>query len=228
MPKLFYKGVIAALPIIFGYYFIGFAAGALAARAGLSVLEVVLLSLLVFAGSAQFVFSPLYTGSATVLVFTIFLLNLRHLLYSIAFLPFVRKLSRKSRFAIGTQLTDETFAFASSLLKSPLEKPYWMFGLNISSYLSWCIGNTTGAWIGHSVDSSNLFGVEFGFAAMFAGLLVMQIIASKKLLPLCIVIILAAVVMVALEAIKPHPANIVITTVVVATIGMFLEILVCF
>ena len=33
MPKLFYKGVIAALPIIFGYYFIGFAAGALAAPA---------------------------------------------------------------------------------------------------------------------------------------------------------------------------------------------------
>ncbi len=223
MFKSFFKGVVAALPIIFGYFFIGFAAGALASHAGLSVLEVALLSLLVFAGSAQFVFAPLYTGSAAVLIFTIFLLNLRHFLYSMALLPFVRRLSRKSRFFIGAQLTDETFSFATSLLRSPLEKPYWMFGLNISSYLSWVLGNTTGAWIGSSVESSNIFGVEFGFAAMFAGLLTIQFVNAKKLFPLFTVIILAAVVMVTLEVLLPNPANIVITTVVVATVGMFLE-----
>ena len=84
MSKSFFKGAVTALPIIFGYFFIGFAAGALAARAGMSVLEVSLLSLLVFAGSAQFIFAPLYAGSAIVLIFTIFLLNLRHFLYSLA------------------------------------------------------------------------------------------------------------------------------------------------
>ena len=223
MSKSFFKGAVTALPIIFGYFFIGFAAGALAARAGMSVLEVSLLSLLVFAGSAQFIFAPLYAGSAIVLIFTIFLLNLRHFLYSLAFLPYVRRLSIKSRFFIGAQLTDETFGFASSFLKSPLEKPYWMFGLNLSSYLSWVLGNTVGAWIGSSVERANIFGVEFGFAAMFAGLLTMQFINAKKLFSLITVIILAAVVMVALEVLYPNPANIVITTIVVATAGMFLE-----
>ena len=107
MSKSFFKGAVTALPIIFGYFFIGFAAGALAARVGMSVLEVSLLSLLVFAGSAQFVFAPLYTGSAAVLIFTIFLFNLRHFLYSLAvILPYVRRLSMflKSRFFIGAQL----------------------------------------------------------------------------------------------------------------------------
>ena len=144
-------------------------------------------------------------------------------LYSLAFLPYVRRLSIKSRFFIGAQLTDETFGFASSFLKSPLEKPYWMFGLNLSSYLSWVLGNTVGAWIGSSVERANIFGVEFGFAAMFAGLLTMQFINAKKLFSLITVIILAAVVMVALEVLYPNPANIVITTIVVATLGMFLE-----
>ena len=223
MSKSFFKGAVTALPIIFGYFFIGFAAGALAARVGMSVLEVSLLSLLVFAGSAQFIFAPLYAGSAIVLIFTIFLLNLRHFLYSLAFLPYVRRLSIKSRFFIGAQLTDETFGFATSFLKSPLEKPYWMFGLNLSSYLSWVSGNTAGAWIGSNIESANIFGVEFGFAAMFAGLLTMQFINAKKLFSLIAVIILAAIVMVTLEVLYPNPANIVITTVFVATLGMFLE-----
>ena len=72
MSKSFFKGAVTALPIIFGYFFIGFAAGALASRAGMSVLEVSLLSLLVFAGSAQFIFASLYTGSVLVLLLTIF------------------------------------------------------------------------------------------------------------------------------------------------------------
>ena len=138
-------------------------------------------------------------------------------------MPYVRRLSIKSRFFIGAQLTDETFGFATSFLKSPLEKPYWMFGLNLSSYLSWVSGNTAGAWIGSNIESANIFGVEFGFAAMFAGLLTMQFINAKKLFSLIAVIILAAIVMVTLEVLYPNPANIVITTVFVATLGMFLE-----
>ena len=52
----FRQGVIACLPTILGYWSIGFASGAIGAVAGFSVLEITLLSGLLYTGSAQFLF----------------------------------------------------------------------------------------------------------------------------------------------------------------------------
>jgi predicted branched-subunit amino acid permease len=55
----FFGGSRAALPVVLGYLSIGFAAGVVQRAAGLSVAEVMLLSLLLYAGSAQVVVASL-------------------------------------------------------------------------------------------------------------------------------------------------------------------------
>lgn len=51
----FRKGIIDCLPTVLGYLSIGFAAGVVERTAGFSMLEIALFSLLLYAGSAQFI-----------------------------------------------------------------------------------------------------------------------------------------------------------------------------
>jgi len=214
-------GARAAIPVALGYAGIGFAAGVVGAQAGLSPAEVTLLSLILFAGSAQFVFAELYTGSPVTLVTTVFLVNLRHLLYSTAFAPRVRGLGVSARFAIGAQLTDETFSLASSLLRGPLGSGRWMIALNMTAYLAWASGNLTGAIAGGAVSAVDGLGLDFALAAMFAALLMMQITEAPggRRAVAILVAALAAVTMVALQGWHPGPLNLLVATAVAATAG---------
>lgn len=214
-------GMKAAMPVVLGYLGIGFAAGVVGAQAGLSAAEVGLLSLLVFAGSAQFVFAQIYTGAPAALIFTVFLLNFRHFLYAAAFAPAARHLSLGGRFAVGAQLTDETFALASSLLRgAEIARARWMIALNFTSYSAWVCANVGGAIVGGAAARIEALGLSFALAAMFAALLMLQITHAPRRTAAIVVAGVAAIVMLGLEASHPHPANIVIATAAAATVGV--------
>jgi 4-azaleucine resistance transporter AzlC len=77
------------LPIILGYVPVGFAYGVLAQKSGLSGINTLLMSLLVYAGSAQLIAVGLFAAGAAPLaiVATTFVVNLRHLLMSAPWRP---------------------------------------------------------------------------------------------------------------------------------------------
>ncbi|MGE5653154.1 MAG: AzlC family ABC transporter permease, partial [Bacillota bacterium] len=77
-------GARAALPIVLGYVPIGLAFGVLAVQQGLGVPGIFLMSLIVYAGSAQFIATGMLAAGAspTAIIATTFLVNLRHLLMS--------------------------------------------------------------------------------------------------------------------------------------------------
>ena len=217
-------GARAASPVAIAYLGIGFAAGVVKMEAGMSVAEVGLLSFLVFAGSAQFVFAELYTGASAALIGTVFLINLRHLLYSTAITPRVRHHSFGSRLWIGAQLTDETFALSTSLMGEKLHSAAWLISLNVASYLSWVAGTIAGAFAGSLAGAVENLGLEFALAAMFAALLMLQF--SKKdprLMVRAGVALLAAALIVTLETVRPNPMNLVGTTLIAATVGLIVE-----
>lgn len=210
-------GMRAAVPVVLGYLPIGFAAGIVGTGAGLSPAEVALLSLLVFAGSAQFVFANLLGGGAG-LIITIFLVNLRHLLYSIALAQKLKKLPVHIRAAIGIQLTDETFALGSALCRQPAVSGGGLLALNITSYSAWFAGNVAGAVLGTQIPMQN-WGADFLLAAMFAALLMLSITATSKKTGAVAVLALAAVLMVGLELAHPHPLNILLAASTAAAAG---------
>src|SRR5207237_771951 len=80
----FAAGMRAAGPVVLGYLGIGIAAGVVERAAGLSYAEVLLISTVLYAGSAQFVVTSMLTlaSPASAIVLTVFFLNLRHLLLS--------------------------------------------------------------------------------------------------------------------------------------------------
>jgi 4-azaleucine resistance transporter AzlC len=89
-------GTKYSLPIAIGYFPLGFAFGVMGREAGLTVLDIVLMSTLVFAGAAQFIAVGLIAAGveAGAILITTFLVNIRHLLMSTALQPYFKGHSR--------------------------------------------------------------------------------------------------------------------------------------
>jgi 4-azaleucine resistance transporter AzlC len=183
MSLAFKDGVYACIPTLLGYIGIGIAAGVVGKSANLSVLEITLLAVIVYAGTAQFIIAGLMMVATPVsaIIFTVFLVNSRHFLMSMATAPAFRKFSFFNNMAIGSLLTDESFAVVMSAItnKVPVNVA-WMHGLNVTAYLAWIVSCFLGAVIGEWLPDPNLFGFDYALVAMFIGLLYLQLIGDKS------------------------------------------------
>jgi 4-azaleucine resistance transporter AzlC len=149
----FTAGLITALPIALGYFPIAFSFGVAATRMGLSAGEAFGLSLIIYAGAAQFLALALITGGAPVLVaaFTLVAMNVRHVLYGPALMKRAGPgAARRYAWLWAFGLTDEVFGAALGALargKVGFSEPF-MFGLGIGAYGSWLAGTAVGALAG--------------------------------------------------------------------------------
>ncbi|HEY8394425.1 MAG TPA: AzlC family ABC transporter permease [Thermaerobacter sp.] len=175
--EAFVRGLVQGLPIVAGYLPIGFAYGVIAAQSGLSPLEALAMSLIVFAGSAQFAAVGLLAGAASAgtLVATTFLINLRHALFGAALAPRLgeRRLGRLALAAFG--LTDEVFAVAQATLGSVNAPLAYLYGLEVAAYTSWCAASWLGATLGEALRGVEGWGLDYALPAMFLALIALQL-----------------------------------------------------
>ncbi|WP_018884398.1 AzlC family ABC transporter permease [Paenibacillus massiliensis] len=222
----FLQGVKDCVPTLLGYLSIGFAVGVVAKTAGLSILEIALLSLLLYAGSAQFIISGMVVASTspTAIILTVFLVNLRHLLLSAAVSPYFRHLSAARNGLVGALLTDETFGVA--MIKAAEHKKLgekWMHGLNLTAYLNWFVATLAGAYLGQWISNPELWGLDFALTGMFIGILAVQIASRSKLLVDLIVTASAIIIAVGASVLVSGSMAIIIATVGAATVGMVIS-----
>jgi 4-azaleucine resistance transporter AzlC len=214
---VFRQGVRAALPVVLGYLGIGFAAGVVERAAGMSYAEILLLSTVLYAGSAQFVVTGMLGSPAAAIVLTVFFLNLRHLLLSAALAPALRAVPAWKNALLGLQLTDETFVVASS--RENLSAA-WMAGLNLAAWSTWAVANLAGAAL--SAYAGDTRALAFALPAMFAGLLVLQMRMHSGF-RIVWVVAAAAGSALAIRELSPGPWAIVGATLLGATLGLAIE-----
>ena len=108
------EGLRDIAPVLIASMPIGLLFGALSVAKGLSVAETGLMSLLVFAGGAQFAAVELWTWPVPVatLVFSALLINARHVLMGASLAPKLGAFSLVQRLTGLHLLTDETWALA--------------------------------------------------------------------------------------------------------------------
>ena len=154
--------------------------GTLAIGSGLPVWLTLGLSLLVFAGSSQFVAVSLI-GSGTalpVIWLTTFVVNLRHALYSATLLPYARALPARWRWALSFWLTDETFAVVENQLRHHASlkdgSRYWL-GSSLAMYFNWQLWTLVGVLLGQSVPMLATLGLDFAMVATFAAIVALQL-----------------------------------------------------
>lgn len=183
---MFHSGVKAGIAIAIGYAPVALTFGLLAKSTGLSLTETTLMSMIVFAGAAQYIslnLLSLGTGAFEIIL-TTFILNIRHFLMSASLNEKAERESlwKKALYAFG--ITDETFSVAA--MKEGTVSASYMFGLIFISYSSWvvnsAIGHIVGAYLPENVQQS----LSVALYAMFIGLLVPAIKTERKALWLAI------------------------------------------
>lgn len=222
----FLQGVKDCVPTLLGYLSIGFAAGVVGHTSGLSVLEVTFMSILIYAGSAQFIIAGMAAsqGSIAAIVFTVFIVNLRHLLLSAALSPYFRHLTAFKTMLIGILLTDETFGVAiNRAANTRALSESWMNGLNVTAYLNWIFATMAGAFLGQWITNPEKFGLDFALSAMFIGLLVLQLLGRQKLFRDLVVVVTAVIIVVGAGMVTSGSMVVIIATVSAATIGVLIE-----
>lgn len=215
------RGVQRGIPIVLGYLPLGFAYGVLAVQNGIPPVPAVCMSLFVFAGSAQFIAAGLWGMGASVLsiIFTTFVVNLRHLLMAASLAPWLRSFTRTQQALFGFELTDETFALHSTAMRSgELASLPLLYGANITAHAGWVFGAVAGVLAGDFLPDPKLFGLDYALPAMFLALLLPQCL---RRLHLCAAL-LAGLLSVSLALAGAGRWNVIVATLATATFGAVL------
>lgn len=171
-----------AAPVMVGYFTVGATFGLTAAQAGFGWFWPVVISLIQFAGAAQFLIVAMVAQGAalTETAVVVFLLNLRHVFYGFPFLS-NRPTSLIGRILMIFWLTDETYSLLTTRKQHDL--PSVQIAVGGYNYFSWAAGTFLGSIIGQllplEIDS-----FAFALSALFAILLTEQIRAQRSIIPL--------------------------------------------
>ena len=165
----------ATVPVMTGYLCLGMAFGVLMKTSGYGVVWSVLMSLMCFAGSMQFLtitllttaFDPLQAFLLSIMV------NARHIFYGLAVLEKYKGLGKVRAFLIFT-LTDETFSLVSTLEPpAGVERKRFYFWISLLDYAYWVTGSAIGGLLG-GLLTFNTTGLDFALTALFVVLFMEQ------------------------------------------------------
>jgi 4-azaleucine resistance transporter AzlC len=147
--------------------------GALALTAGIPPIQAQGFSLFIFAGSAQFIAAGLVGDGAPplVIVLTIFVVNLRHMLYSANLAVHFERLSRPWKIVLAWLLTDEAFAVASLRYrrKETASAHWFTLGTGLTLWGVWQASTALGILIGASIPAT--WSLDFALPLTFLALL---------------------------------------------------------
>ncbi|HAJ69996.1 MAG TPA: branched-chain amino acid ABC transporter [Alkalibacterium sp.] len=218
--KTIVKGLKASFPIMASYIALGLACGIVLFDAGFSVFSIFLMSLLVYAGAAQFLAGSMVVLGAAVpsIILMVFFLNLRHILMGASISKYVKNKSVGFLAVFGHTLSDESFG----INYSNFQKQDWTADdaivANIFNYLVWAISTAVGGIIG-SHFSINTQIMSYALIAMFICMMVMQFVSKIYIITAMISIVLSVLLTIILK----HNIALVIATVLASMIGYYIE-----
>jgi Predicted branched-chain amino acid permease (azaleucine resistance) len=163
------------IPVLTGFLVLGMAYGVLMQTKGYGVIWAVLMSVIAFCGSMQFVaitllttaFDPMQAFLMSIMV------NARHLFYGISMLEKYKGLGKIRAFLIYV-LCDETFSISSSVEPPEgINRKYFYFTISLMDYLYWIFGTFLGGIAGEFI-TFNTKGLDFVLTALFVVLFLEQ------------------------------------------------------
>ncbi len=172
MKYTFRHGIRDGMPICLGYFPVAFAFGIFATGQGLSILEVVLISMLNVTSAGQLASVPLFVSGAPFyeMALTQLVINLRYSLMSVTLSQKVDSTVRlPDRFAIAFVNTDEVFA-VSAAKEGKVGRPF-LYGLILPPYLGWLAGTVFGALAGDILPEILVASLGIAIYGMFLSII---------------------------------------------------------
>lgn len=173
------SGLKASSPVMTSYAALGAACGVVLFDAGFSLGEIFLMSLLVYAGAAQFLAASLVVlGASTAsIILMVFFLNLRHLLMGVSLSGFLKKQSLGYLGLFSHTLTDESFGINYSRFRDGKWTPREALLISLFNYASWVSSTVAGGLIGSQFPIDTLI-MSYALIAMFLCMMVMQFVSK--------------------------------------------------
>lgn len=171
----------STIPILAGFLFLGMAYGIYMNALGFEPIYAMIMSLIIFAGSMEFVAANLLLVAFNPLnaLFLTLMLNARHLFYGISMLDKFKGTGKKKYYLIFG-MCDESFAINSSAkIPAHVDKGWYMFFVTLLNHSYWVVGATVGSLFG-SVIKFNTEGLEFVMTALFVVIFLEQWMKEDK------------------------------------------------
>ena len=164
-----------SVPVMLGYIFLGIAFGLLLQDAGYSFVWAFFISVIVYAGSMQFIMVSLMTGGAGLLYTAVmtFFINGRHIFYGLSFVEKYKKLGKAWPYMVFS-LTDETYSvLCCTKVPEGMKEDKVFFWISLFDHSYWVAGSVLGAVAG-SYITIDTTGIDFSMTALFLVIVVEQ------------------------------------------------------
>ncbi len=185
--KAFKAAFPHTIPILTGFCFLGLSYGIYMNANGFSFIYPMLMSMLIFGGSLEFVaVEMLLSPFAPVQVFFMALMiQARHLFYGLSMLSKFKGMGWK-KFYLIFGMCDETFSINCSVdIPENVDKGWFMLFVTLLNQIYWCVSATLGGIIGSylPIDTS---GISFVMTAMFVVIFLEQWLKEKNHFSSCL------------------------------------------
>lgn len=219
--QTFRRGLLDGIPIVLAYTAFSMAFGILAVKAGLPVWAAVAMSIVGYAGSAQFVVISLITAGSglPIMIGATFLLNLRHLLLSSSLSTKLPPLRKRQLAYLAHSITDESYGVNMVRAHRHGALSYEsVLGTNIIAHTAWVLATWVGATCVHWITADLSF-MNAALPLMFASLLAFQLSTKQD----WAWAIFAGVATLILMQLIPGQGAFLITVLLVPTVGMMMD-----
>lgn len=179
--KAFRAAFPHTIPVLTGYLFIGMAFGVMIQEKGYNFLWAMLMSLLCYAGSGQYLAVNFFTPGVSLLhvIFMEFMVNIRHIFYGLSLLERFAKAGKKRLYLIFS-LTDETYSlYFITKVPPDVEEDKFLFAIAVLDQSYWIIGSGIGALLGN-IMPFDATGIDFAMTALFVVIMVEQWMEKKN------------------------------------------------
>ena len=135
------------IPVLAGYLFIGAAFGVMFADQGYNVLWAVLMSVVVYAGSGQYLATNFFVPGMSILqaVFLTVMVNIRHVFYGLSLVDRYNRFGRK-RWYLIFGMTDETYSLVCTTgVPEDVDEEKFLLSITLLNQIYWIIGTVIGS-----------------------------------------------------------------------------------
>ena len=182
--KIVKKAFLKTLPVMAGYIVLGVGFGILLRSAGFGAGYALAMSLIIYAGSMQYVGVGLLSGGASVLsaILTAAMVNARHLFYSISMIEPYRDAGKYKPYMIFA-LTDETYSLlCDGTAPEKVDPNRYRFLVSLFNHCYWVTGSVLGSLLGAVLPFSTA-GIEFSMTALFIASFTEQWLSTRDHIP---------------------------------------------
>lgn len=181
-----WAGARDVVPVLLGVGSFGVVSGLIAHEVGFTTLEAMMMSIFVYAGSAQIVVARLWSDSAPLLIIfaSTLIVNLRYVIFSASVAPRFQSASKPLKLLLSYLLADQTYAlmlarYPDSNIDPGKEGISYYLGMSVPFWATWQLANLAGLIIGAAIPPE--WGLDLAIPLTFLSLVIPMLTSSPTI-----------------------------------------------